>query len=346
MLQNKKVIVYVQVYNGEKYLRQCIESVLNQTYYNFVFYVIDNASKDNSSKIILEYANKDNRIIPIISKENILGRWSDLMLEWDDNSYFAIIDHDDFWNIKYLESLINFLEIANLDISIASNTKFYEETDTYLQRTKFLKKSIVINSKDIDIVYWKYRIFFTSIWGNILKVSILKKIRNRVKEIINSKININSDALVTLAYIQNCDRIGLCNEYLYAYRMHDTNSVNNPDPYFLKSMEMLMESSLEFINNKNRYLKDCNESLNSVYLWCFFNEIEVIEKSNIELQDKVKLYMNMLTDDTTKKYLKNIRLKSNNAKYLTCMSNLYSFISENGSSQDKIDFENSFNYFR
>lgn len=57
-----KIIVYTRAYNTKPYLRQCIESVLNQTYSNFIYIIVDNGCTDGSSEIIEEYAGKDDRI--------------------------------------------------------------------------------------------------------------------------------------------------------------------------------------------------------------------------------------------------------------------------------------------
>jgi glycosyltransferase involved in cell wall biosynthesis len=64
------VSVIMSVYNGEKYLVQAIDSILNQTYQNFEFIIIDDCSTDNSSHILQEYAKKDSRI-KIIKKKKI-----------------------------------------------------------------------------------------------------------------------------------------------------------------------------------------------------------------------------------------------------------------------------------
>jgi len=65
-----KVSVVMSVYNGEKYLAEAIESILNQTFRDFEFIIIDDASVDNSYKILEEYKKKDERIILLKNEKN------------------------------------------------------------------------------------------------------------------------------------------------------------------------------------------------------------------------------------------------------------------------------------
>ena len=58
----EKISIVVPIYNVEKYLKQCIDSILEQTYTNLEIILVDDGSTDESSKIVDEYANKDNRI--------------------------------------------------------------------------------------------------------------------------------------------------------------------------------------------------------------------------------------------------------------------------------------------
>ena len=71
-MDQKLISVIMSVYNGEKYLVQAIESILNQTYQNFEFIIIEDCSTDNSLDILEEYAKKDSRI-KIIKKEKNIG---------------------------------------------------------------------------------------------------------------------------------------------------------------------------------------------------------------------------------------------------------------------------------
>ena len=71
-----KISIGIPVYNGEKFIRKCIESILQQTHRNFELIISDNASTDSTRKICEEYLNKDNRIIFVRQEKNMGGGWN------------------------------------------------------------------------------------------------------------------------------------------------------------------------------------------------------------------------------------------------------------------------------
>lgn len=97
------ISVIIPIYNTEKYLHRCIESVLNQSYKNFELLLINDGSKDRSGDICDEYAKKDNRI-KVFHKIN--GRVSsarNLGLDNAKGDYICFIDADDYVGERYLE---------------------------------------------------------------------------------------------------------------------------------------------------------------------------------------------------------------------------------------------------
>ena len=108
------VSVIMSVYNGEKYLVQAIDSILNQTYQNFEFIIIDDCSTDNSSHILQEYAQKDSRI-KIIKKEKNIGikgfiKNLNLGISIAKGKYIARMDADDISLPERFQKQVDFLE--------------------------------------------------------------------------------------------------------------------------------------------------------------------------------------------------------------------------------------------
>ncbi|MCR8685715.1 glycosyltransferase family 2 protein, partial [Campylobacter ureolyticus] len=95
----------VPVYNVEKYLKKCIQSIINQTYKNLEIILVDDGSSDNSGKICDEFAQKDNRI-KVIHKTN--GGLSDARnagLDGMSGEWVSFVDSDDFISPYYVENL-------------------------------------------------------------------------------------------------------------------------------------------------------------------------------------------------------------------------------------------------
>lgn len=117
---NELISVIMPVYNGDKYLEEAIESILNQTFKNFEFIIINDGSKDGSLEIIQKYASLDERII-VVSRENkgliaTLNEGIDIAK----GKYLARMDQDDISLAERFEEQINFME-KNLEIGVCGS---------------------------------------------------------------------------------------------------------------------------------------------------------------------------------------------------------------------------------
>lgn len=121
MNKNPRVYVIVPIYNVEPYLRECLDSVVNQTYKNLSIILVNDGSTDNSEAIAKEYLS-DERVI-LISKENgglSSARNAGLKkayLEGDDEDYILFLDSDDYLSLSYVESMVKSL-VLNPDSQI------------------------------------------------------------------------------------------------------------------------------------------------------------------------------------------------------------------------------------
>ena len=115
-MENVKVSVIVPVFNTEKYLKKCVDSILNQSLKNIEIIFIDDGSNDNSLGILEEYAKIDKRI-KIISKLNEgQGVARNIGIKSAIGEYIAFVDSDDFIQINMLEKLYSYSKNKNLDI--------------------------------------------------------------------------------------------------------------------------------------------------------------------------------------------------------------------------------------
>lgn len=128
----KKISVIIPVYNTAKYLEQCLESVINQTYGKLEIICVDDCSNDNSYNVISKYAQKDNRIIAKKFDENkgvSAARNYGLSLAGGDYIYF--LDSDDWIENNYLENLISKAIEEKADIVINRNLISYKNETYY-----------------------------------------------------------------------------------------------------------------------------------------------------------------------------------------------------------------------
>lgn len=222
MTNNPIISVVMSVYNGEKYLSEAIESILNQTYKDFEFIIINDGSSDNSLEIIKKYQNQDERIV-LISREN-KGLVASLNegIEKAKGKYIARMDADDICLSTRFEEQIEYMEKNKLDLSGSWIETFdeknilnvwkYPETHSDIEfrsffMCSFAHPSVMIKKIVFDKLKYEnetaedYRLWCDILAdgykvGNIQKVLLKYRLHNnqltqtKSKELINSANNI------------------------------------------------------------------------------------------------------------------------------------------------------------
>ncbi|MBR3148449.1 MAG: glycosyltransferase [Alphaproteobacteria bacterium] len=140
-----KVSVIIPVYNTEKYLSRCLDSIVNQTYKDLEIICINDGSTDDSLKILKEYAKKDKRIKIITQKNQGLSVTRNVGLENITGQYISFIDSDDYVDLDYYECLVNLMEKNNADVvmcgmRIVDNDVVSKNTTPNMTTNNFIKK--------------------------------------------------------------------------------------------------------------------------------------------------------------------------------------------------------------
>ena len=138
----KKVSVIVPVYNVEKFLPQCLDSIIHQTYQNLEIICVNDCSPDNSAVILQKYAQNDKRIKVVTRKKNGgLSAARNTGLDIATGEYVYFIDSDDWIDADYIETMVNAIEKANTDIVVNTNIQSVaEEIITPFKWTRYEKK--------------------------------------------------------------------------------------------------------------------------------------------------------------------------------------------------------------
>ena len=123
----KKISVIIPVYNVEKYLYRCVDSVLGQTYYNIEVILIDDGSTDSSPEICDEYQKRDKRVKVIHKKNSGAASSRNIGLSSAKGDYIAFIDSDDYIELDMYENMMKINEEYNCDIVLCD---CYKENKT------------------------------------------------------------------------------------------------------------------------------------------------------------------------------------------------------------------------
>lgn len=120
------VSVIIPAYNTEKYIAECLQSVIDQTYSNLEIIVVNDGSSDDTLKIINNFKNKDNRIIVINQEENFgLSESRNMALNIASGKYITFVDSDDILDIEFVNFLLSKIKLYNLDMVSCGERCFY-----------------------------------------------------------------------------------------------------------------------------------------------------------------------------------------------------------------------------
>ena len=177
------ISVIVPVYNVEKYINKCIESVVNQTYKNLEIICVDDKGKDNSIGIVKEYAIKDDRIKIITHDKNYgLAISRNTGLKNAKGEYIFFLDSDDYITLDIIEKLFNKITLDKSNIVVASARAFCEDNEkTIKERVEKYNQAFqqLYKTDYIQIDFNNFNLFsdilFHTAWGRLYKAEFLKE---------------------------------------------------------------------------------------------------------------------------------------------------------------------------
>ncbi|MEI2393116.1 glycosyltransferase [Priestia megaterium] len=167
------VSVIVPVYNVEKYLKRCIESIINQDYKNIELIIVNDGSTDNSERILEDFANVDNRIC-IINKENGgISSARNVGLRKAKGEFICFVDSDDWIDSSMIAKMLKVCEQEDADIVQCGYREIYENGE----RGKIIKleeKNFI--EEEITSIYFSNTDFHAVMWNKLYKKTIFNKI--------------------------------------------------------------------------------------------------------------------------------------------------------------------------
>ncbi|MBS6685932.1 glycosyltransferase family 2 protein [Thomasclavelia spiroformis] len=165
-----KISIIIPVYNVEKYISKCLDSVINQTYQNLEIIIIDDGSPDKSYKICKNYLQKDSRLKLIRQKNKGLSGARNTGLENSTGKYVFFLDSDDYINSETIEILYKNAIFYNSDIVMCSSRIIDEDSN------KLIQKDSLLNDYNQDIHKIMKNIILplkTAAWGKLIKRSLI-----------------------------------------------------------------------------------------------------------------------------------------------------------------------------
>ena len=275
MNKQNLISVIVPIYNVEKYLKQCLDSIINQTYKNLEIILIDDGSTDNCGKICDDYALKDNRIKVIHKQNGGLSSARNIGLDTAKGEYIGFIDSDDYIEKDMYENMHNTALKTNTKLVICN--WFKGNTNKWDKNKNFPDKNILTTNEALEFFYNDMYV-----WNKLYKKDIVKKLR-----FIET---FAQDVLYTFVAFKRAKIISCLNKHKCYYRTNPksrqhTKKFRKDFLFFLKVLNIELEYAE--INNLIKLQKKLYEfRLQLVTLWLSYIALEKIpdiESANILL---------------------------------------------------------------
>ena len=229
----KDISIIVPIYNAEKYLNKCIDSILNQTKKELEIILINDGSKDNTEKIIKEY--KDKRIVYYKNTNHGIGYTRNYGISKSTGKYIMFLDSDDYLEKDACEKLFNKIEKDKLDIVICDFYKDYESEIEEIHTGSFKDASL----KDNPDIITEY----LCPWAKLYSSKLIKD--NKIKFVEDLKYE---DAPFVIEALDKAKKIGKIDECLNYYVIHNNSETTVRDR---KCFDIL-----KIIDKIRKYTKD------------------------------------------------------------------------------------------
>lgn len=237
-MRDPKVTIFMAVYNGEKYIRQAIDSALEQSFRDFELLVIDDGSTDNSMAIVKAYSDKRIRVL---QNETNLGLFltRNKGVQEARGQYFATLDCDDIAPAERLETQLKYFRDNPGCVMCGGRIKYIDQQSAYIGKFAALRG---------DEDFLKSLLLFTNIFSNsttMIDINVLRELQYR-------KGYEPAEDFDLFERVAAAHKVGFINQFLSYYRVHDSNISTIKSENRKKAEREIIERQLE------RYGFECN----------------------------------------------------------------------------------------
>lgn len=329
--KNCCISIIIPMFNGERYVRKCLSSILSQSLRQFEVIIIDDGSTDNSFEIAKQYSEKDKRVRVIRQKNSgpVCARVKGL--KEIKGEYFTFCDIDDYYSSKYsLERMYNCITESSYDmiqfgyfkkLRFLSLKKAGIEKDI-LNHDHFMKNEY----PKLLCSYWNESSLETNVWNKLYMKSLAANVSD---DLLNEKVFMGEDLILNLYLCEKCNKVKYLAEPLYCYRdlTGFTSRWKAKDMY---DLDKIKQYQIKFLNKVER--EDKEKILKELYTetasWFFchirngideLNEDEMTEYINnvLSLPSFIQARDYFLIDQSEKRLSAELICEANPQKYIS-----------------------------
>lgn len=227
-----KISVIVPIYNTEKYLHKCIDSILNQTFKDLEVILVDDGSTDSSGAICDEYSKKDNRVVVVHKPNGGLSDARNAGIDVAKGEYISFIDSDDFITQTMMETMYELAQKMGAEISITGRINRFEFNNREIVDFKLDEEKIYSKEEAVQQILIRNEID-VSVCDKLFKKTLFDHIRFPVGET-------NEDCAIIFRVILNARTLAHTStaDYYYCHRNNSISSSLN-----IKKMLFLLKNA-------------------------------------------------------------------------------------------------------
>jgi glycosyltransferase involved in cell wall biosynthesis len=280
---NAVISVVVPIYNVERYLGQCLESLICQTYKNIEIILVDDGSTDKSREIYEEYAKQDKRIKIIKQTNKGVSVARNNGLSHVKGEYVHFVDSDDYLDVNYYENMLKFAANANADI--ACSGFYFEES---CKKSVEFKYPVVLVNID-DKIKTTNVIKTPSVFRYLYKKAFIDK--NGLR--FNEDISCGEDAIFAIFAIYYANKIAIVPKVRYIYR-YNINSIMHPKSKIEKDKKSEDEkyawAHIEQFAKEHDFKFNRRKDTHQVLKYQLFSKITLMTKKTYSYKTKYYLF--------------------------------------------------------
>ena len=295
------VSVIVPVYNVEKYLDECVYSLIHQSYKTIEIILVDDGSTDQSGVKCDFWKEKDNRIIVIHQENKGISGARNSGIDVASGDYLAFVDSDDYVEENYIELMYHEMAKNNCDFVMCNFISFDEEQQRFDGKNRIY--DAFMNSEEFMKMVYTYPGFYVLAWNKLYKKELFQKTRYETRR--------NEDSALISKLVFQCNKIQCISVPLYFYRqrenslMHDKNELG------------LLEGELSWIKRDIKLYRTLKkEELMHWAIKLYCNKI--VEKYEVLDNDNKKKYQKELRQQCPKVFKCKLFTKKVRLKFFIC----------------------------
>lgn len=273
------VSVIVPIYNVESYLRQCVDSILDQSYKNLEIILVDDGSPDSCGTICDEYARKDGRIIAIHKENGGLSDARNAGMAAMHGEYLMFVDSDDWLPADSVEKLHKMIRTYGVQLAIGSSDRRDDNGSILRSVDNVYAETAVLDKKEAMADMLRYG---CSAWARLYHKSIHAGI-------LFPKGEINEDEAIVLRILDRCNRVAVTEQVVYHYRCRPDSITTNTFSQEKLVWKDHCETNLRWIREHESELSDAAaERFRGSLIWSL-SEIAMLDNDKMFRVDRQKM---------------------------------------------------------